>query len=157
MIPPQDFQLEYVESLEHLIKVWPFFLSGLDELNATVKRNPVSVDEFFLTHVDIVTGQRDGVVLKVNSKNGKPLAYITGYDATGKFRKERSLLTYAIYSNRKATYASRYAAQEFEKWARERGYSWLHAYTGRTNGSTIQWVKRFHGFELDKLFFVKKI
>ena len=153
----QQFQLEHVKSLDHLIQVWPFFLSGLEELNKTLKRGAVPSDEFFLNHVDVVTGNRDGVVLKVNSVNGKPLAYVSGFENTGKHKKERSLLAYAIYSNRKNAFASRFAAYHLEKWAKENGFKWLHAYTGRTSGSAIQWVKRFHGFELDKYFFVKEL
>lgn len=153
----QEFQLEQVADLDHLFRVWPFLLSGLEELNGTLKSGEVSSEEFFLTHADVVTNRREGVVLKVNSKNGKELAYITAFDNTGKHKIERSLLVYAIYSNRKSNTASRFARESLEKWAREHGFDWLHAYMGRTSGSSTQWARRFHGFQLEKYFYTKKI
>ena len=83
---------------------------------------------------------------------------MTGFEDTPQHRTtERSVLAYAIYSNRKSAMASRYAAAEFEKWAKSEGFNFIHAYSGRTSGSAIKWAKQFHGLELEKLFLSKKI
>ncbi len=154
-----DFMLKQVDSLEMLVAHWAFFLEGLELLNQTVKTEDeqVSQNAFLLTHVSIATGQKEGVIYLVHSKNDKPLGFITGFNDTAPYKEQKSLLVYALYSNRKSATASRFAGLSIERWAKANGFSKLHAFSGRTSGSAVQWASRFHGFTFSKLFLTKDI
>lgn len=152
-----DFQRVQIKTWDQLNEAWPFLLEGLVELNKTAKDSPVSPVNFHRVHSDIVTGVAHGVIFLINSKNGKPLCFITGIDASSRYRDTRELLVYAIYSNRKSATASRYASRSVEFWAKGQGYDELIANSYRLSGSMAEWAQRFHGFVRYKVTFRKKL
>jgi len=139
---------------------WPFFLEGLGRLNdiVTTKSDAVDAGTLLRFLLDCVVGRpTESAIYIVSSKNGKPLSYIIAADNSDTYHKTKSLLVYAIYSNKKSKTASRIAFDTVERWAKMSGYEEIQAYSPRASGAFLRFVKRFFGMSFKLTFLSKKI
>jgi hypothetical protein len=150
--------IEILTGYESILQNTSLLLEGLHDLNQTVKKgSEVSEDNFFRYHLDVACGKLFGRILRITSKNDKPLGFISAAECTSDYADLRSLHVYAIYSNGKSPTATRTLFYALEKWAREVGFGEIQAISGRTSGASIRWCRQKFGLELSKMFFIKRL
>lgn len=149
-------QFIYLTELDQFLDWWPFFLEGLPLLNSsTGGRGGIPEERFFKILLQIALGNmKNGAVLVVCSKNGKPLAYTVLINNTAPF-DERSALCYALYSNNKCAGVVKQLHVEVLKWCRLNEYVKLYAASKRITGSAVRLFEKKWGFQKDSLVFSK--
>lgn len=153
-----DEKVVQVESLDKLLAQWPFVLSGLESLNATLDGEElVDTEAFFRVHLDIAAGHRRGAIFLLTSKNDKPLGFVTAHDATSAYRRSRTLWVYCIYSNDKKQGAAKMLFDRVEKWGRDEGFTEIRSESARTSGASIRWCRSTFGLQLSKMVFRKSL
>lgn len=137
---------------------WPFFESGLGELNGTMTNGDAVSREAFLRLLFrvIEMGPTRGRVSLLVSKSGKPLAFGIIFDNTEPFCR-RSAIVYAVFSNHLCPTAVQELREEAERWARANGYAELHAVSRRINGATFRIFERQWGFRRTAVIFKKEL
>jgi hypothetical protein len=146
-----------ITGYEAVLQNWPFFLEGLQALNETVKDKPVSPDSFLRVHLDIACGPLFGRIFRLESKNGKPLGFISGYETTSNYRPERVFWVYALYTNRKKSGTPRILFSQIEKWAKSEGFNEIQTQSGRTTTAAIRCARSQLNLSLSKLLFSKSL
>lgn len=121
-----------VESYAKLVHYWDFFLEGLTAVRNDSQDNMPGVgnEEFFKTLISLATGERNGTILLLTSKNGKPLGYMVLIDVTLPYG-EKTINCYLAYTNRKCPSTMQELRFEGERWSRENGFKRLQAISYR--------------------------
>jgi len=145
---------DHAQMLEH----WPFILSSLASLNATLKDgDEVTANNFFRCHFDVATGQASGLLLVAKGPNGSYIGFITAIEAFQKYRDGRILAVYAIFAAKNDAMLTKALFAHLENWAKLNGFTEIQAFSGRTSGASIRWCKQKFGLGLSKLMFSKKL
>lgn len=151
--------IQTIQCYQDLLIHWPFFDAALESLNSTVEHK-VPGEEFLARHMDIVMGEREGLISLALS-NGRKVGLISAYDSCNKY-KPKTALVYAAYAVPGAAASDRNSGvlrqlyNHVESWARGQNYTALHTYSGRTSGAAIRWF-RTYGFNLNKLLLTKEL
>jgi len=154
----QEYKVKILTTAQDVIDWWPFFLEGLHELNQLPdKEDRVTPEEYLQTILHTATLPTDlGLVGVITSKNGKPLCYGVVMNNTVRFRR-KSCCVYAVYSTKQARAVVRFALEYFEKWARENGYSVIHAFSPCMNGSRFRLFEKHWKFRRASILFTKNL
>ena len=153
------FRMVDVRGIDQLIRFWPFLLEGLTSLNAITSSSQVDKNTLFRVCVDVATlSEDDGMIAIVMDKStNQPLSYTISFNNSHDYKKEKALLVYAIYSNRKSRTATRYGLNHVAEWAKSKGYDELHGNSPRITGAAVRLFENIFGFRKQALFLVRKL
>lgn len=152
--PTNNF-VSQITSVDQVLKLWPFFNLGLEELRKPSKaRETTTTREFLASLMRIVTGDpSSGIIMVLNSKNAKPIGFVVG----SRGADHTSMQIVAAYVSDKCPDAIEDLRNALELWCKERGYTELRAYTRRINGSAMRWYENRLGFKREFVGFVKQL
>ena len=141
-------QIKPINTFELFTEYWPFLLDGLKVLRATIGGNQpdLTSEEFFKMLLMMALEKERGVILLLESKNGKPLGYIAIHDITGYFAAKR-VNVYAIYSNSKCASTLSELNIAGRKWGKTNGYKYVQAASFRFTGAAQRLFERKLGLK----------
>lgn len=149
--------IDRIDTCQALTDAWPLFAEGLENLNDFRRTNAnLQVDHFFKVVCRVVK-QREGLVLRVLSKNEKPLGFGVAYGCSTEIYPERICHIYAVYSNGKNSKAISDLLTSCQEWAQKMGFKELQACSSRFSGATFRWFEAKHGFKRAQITFKKEL
>ena len=152
--PTNNF-VSQVNTVDEVLKLWPFFHLGLEELRKPSKaRETTSATDFMALLMRVVTSEPgSGVIMVLSSKNAKPIGFVVGKRSA----EHHSMQLMVAYVSDKCPDAIEDLRAALELWCKERGYTELRAYTRRINGSAMRWYENRLGFKREFVGFVKQL
>ncbi len=153
------FRMVDVRSIDTLMKYWSFIKEGLGSLNKISASSSVDVNILFKVCVDIVCADSKlgKVAIVLDKNNGEPLSYTISFENTCSYSTCRSLMVYAIYSNRKSRTATRWGLNWVADWAKKEGYKEMHGESPRVTGAAVRLFENIFGFRKHSLFLKRSL
>lgn len=141
----QPFKVHQPQCVEDVLQFLPFLREGWSQLWNDITRE-LPCEDFVCRCVRAALEREQNAALFVfTSKNDKELGYILAEDnSQGSVRE--ALLIYAAYSNGKYQGSAAASLEFVSNWARKAGYTKLHLYSRRLNGSAMRLFRKKLGF-----------
>lgn len=154
----QPYNVIHLTNVQQVIAAWPFLVNGWRELCSPEKgRSDLSEGEFLTMLLRIQgMGPNDGLIALFTSKNDKPLGYMVVMNDS-ETPHRRTALIYLGYSNGLYTQAPIVATEYVERWAKERGFTELHAQSRRLSGAAMRLFRKKLGFQPMAVVFSKTL
>lgn len=150
---PTSNKIVVLNSINAVCDMWPFMLTGLEELRKPSKaREATTPTDFLATLMRIVTSH-SGVIMVLTSKNNKPIGFVVAQQSV----ERCSIQLVAAFINDKCPDALMELRDALEEWSREHGFKEIRAYTRRINGSAMRWYEKRLGFQREFVGFVKTL
>lgn len=146
-----------VKTYEDLQKYMPFFMEGYEQMvrksNAKFSR-----DGFVKTLVGVLNSYPQNGILVAESDAGELLGYGVGFGDSPMYEEKKGFLLYALYSR---SYPGMKVPETLleacEQHAKEQGFDYLHAHSGRMSGSQISFHTNRLKMQKTAIYFIKEI
>lgn len=154
----QPYKVVHVTTVPQLLEHWGFIRAGWQELALANKaRTGLTESECLTMMLRVLTlGPDDGLLVIFTSQNDKPLGYMAVMNDS-ETPERRTALIYLGYSTGKYLNAPVVATEYVEQWAKDRGFSELHAQSRRLSGAAMRLFRKKLGFEPMAVVFSKKL
>jgi hypothetical protein len=146
-----------IRTIDDLLEYWVFLKQGMVALNDPRGAKATYTDDTFLQLLLKVFGMDEaGLIVVLQSKNGKPLAFGICFEAVD-IMEERCFFVWAAYTNGKYKGGLQELCKYAETYARKRGIRCLKAATKRICGANIRLFERGWKFRREFMTFRKDI
>jgi GNAT superfamily N-acetyltransferase len=132
-------------------------MEGYKEMvkKSTAKASP---DAFVKVLIGVVHSFPKNGILIAQSDEGELLGYGVGFEDNPVYENKKGFLLYALYSRSYAGMKVPEALlEECEKHAKEQGFNYLHALSGRFSGSAISFYTERLKMQKTAIYYTKEI
>jgi hypothetical protein len=156
-VPTTTNKVKVLTTVDEILEHWSFFYEAMVALNDPSKaRANYTPEEFFNMLVKCTQLGREGLVLVLTSKNGKPLGCGCAFTGTD-FCGETCFFVWAAYTTGRCTTALQELMSYAEDYARHIGHKNFRMSTPRINGAAFRLFEDKLGFRRDYITFKKSL